>query len=106
MGRKAKRLRLLKRIAKSTESLTKDPVQTENSVKIEELKAATPEPVIEESVKIEEPEVVEVPKPEIKKTPAKKATVKKAAPKKNTRAKTTSRTTKAKKNGPTKKRRS
>ncbi len=97
MGRKAKRLRLLKRIAKSTESLTKDPVQTENSVKIEELKAATQATVIEEPAKVEEPEVAEVPKTEVKKPEIKKTPVKKAAPKKTTRAKTTSRKTKAKK---------
>ena len=100
MGRKAKRIQLAKvqaRLAASKAKSTNTALENKNSVKIEELKAITPEPVVEESFKIEEPEVVEVPKPEIKKTPAKKATVKKAAPKKNTRAKTTSRTTKAKK---------
>ena len=97
MGRKAKRLRLLARIAAKEKAKHQTTLKNENSVKIEELKAATPEPIIEETVKLEEPEVTEEPIAEIKKAPAKKATVKKAAPKKNTRAKTTSRKPKAKK---------
>jgi|9_EtaG_2_1085328.scaffolds.fasta_scaffold18575_2 hypothetical protein len=103
MGRKAKRLRLLARIAAKEKAKHQATLKNENSVKIEELKAATPEPIIEETVKLEEPEIIEEPKvteepiAEIKKAPAKKATVKKAAPKKNTRAKTTSRKPKAKK---------
>ena len=79
MGRKSKRMGLMKRIARAQakKQAANATLENENSVKIEELKAATPKPVIEEPVKIEEPEVVEVSKPEIKKTPAKKATVKK-----------------------------
>ncbi len=99
MGRKAKRIRLLRRIAAKEEAEKQTTLKNENSVKIEEMKAAAPEPVVEKPIVLEEPkeEIIEPPKPEIKKQPAKKAPYKKPAAKKNTKAKSTSRSAKNKK---------
>ena len=102
MGRKAKRIRLLRRIAAKQEAEEKQTtLKNENSVKIEEMKAAAKQ-VIEEPVVMEKPkeEIIEPPKPEIKKQVTKTAQVApatKPAAKKNTKAKTTSRSRKNKK---------
>ena len=85
MGRKAKRARMLARIARLSGEQETAPAPTlvENSQKIEELKTKNPEPVIEEPVVLEEPsfttetEPVEVvseePKVEVKKITRKRA---------------------------------
>jgi len=104
MGRKAKRIRLARAIARRDERAAAESaavnatLKAENSVKIEELKAVTPEVVLEESDKVIEPMFTEQPKrTDVRKPEIKKAPVNKTISKKNTRAKTSSRKTKAKK---------
>ena len=87
MGRKAKRLRLMKKLA--TKGATQNPsLKLENSVAIEELKNKTeilPEPVVEEKV---EPVVEEKAEPvvEEKAEPKKTTTRRRRSPRKSTKS--------------------
>ncbi len=98
MGRKAKRAKILARIARLSgeQNVTSEPTPiVDNSQKIEELKTKNPEPAVEEPVVLEEPkfmteaEPVKVKKEEAPKVEVKKTT-KKRAPRKTTRARKTS----------------
>jgi len=99
MGRKAKRARILARIArlKGEQATTPQPtLVAENSQKIEELKTKIPEPVVEEPTTLEEPkfmteaEPVKVEEKEAPKVQVKKITKKRTPRRTTTRARKTS----------------
>jgi len=99
MGRKAKRARILARIARLTgeqETAPQPTLVAENSQKIEELKTKIPEPVVEEPTTLEEPkfmteaEPVKVEEKEAPKVQVKKITKKRTPRRTTTRARKTS----------------
>jgi len=109
MGRKAKRAKILARIARLTgeQETAPQPTLVENSQKIEELKTKNPEPAVEEPVVLEEPKfmteaepvkvVTKEPKVEVKKTTRKRAPRKTITRARKTNTKTSSKSISSKK---------
>ena len=93
MGRKAKRARILARIARLTgeqETAPQPTLVAENSQKIEELKTKNPEVITEEPVTLEEPKFMTEAEPvKVEETEAPKIQVKKITRKRTPRKITT-----------------